>query len=498
MPFGSECGSLFLVVGSEWNVRIEWVSSPTWRIAIQPQRPQRSVSRRRFLSASLRAGGAGLTLGDLLRLRALSSEPGRAAPDTSVIQIWLGGGPSQFETFDPKPLAPVEIRGPYGAIPSTLPGAQVCEMLPLTAAVMHKTALIRSFTHPYDDHFGVARWCLGGRREPDNSHGYPSLGSISARFRGSRQPGMPPYVLLSEEPVMHLHLFDANGPGYLGVSHSPFTVMQEPYLPDFQFDRLRSATSSLELANDVTLDRLNDRKSLLAGLDRLPRQLDSRQAQDSLDPFARLALELITGAKARRAFDVNEESAATRQGYGPHRWGQMALLARRLVEAGVTFVTLNTAPDCLRWDWHVSVVRENREQPSPGGPNVGMEHSGPPLDRALSALIADLAERDQCRNVLLIVWGEFGRSPRINPTGGRDHWPLLGSVLLAGQGVKTGQIIGASSRDGGLPADRPIGPDDVLATLYKHLGINPNLNAVNYQGRPIALLPDGKAIDELF
>jgi hypothetical protein len=172
-------------------------------------------------------------------------------------------------------------------------------------------------------------------------------------------------------------------------------------------------------------------------------------------------------------------------------------LARRLVEAGVTFVTINTAPDCLRWDWHVSITKENRPQPDPGGPNVGMEHSGPPLDRALSALIADLAERELCRKVLLVVWGEFGRSPKINTTGGRDHWPKLGSVLLSGGGLKMGRLIGASSADGGLPTDRPVGPSDVLATLYKHLGIDPKQNYLT-QGRPIPLLPDGKAIGELF
>lgn len=460
--------------------------------------PQQTVSRRRFLSATLCAGGAGLALGEILRQRSLASEQGLAVLDTAVIQIWLGGGPSQFETFDPKPLAPTEIRGPYGAIASKLPGAQVCEMMPLTAALLDKTAIIRSFTHPYDDHFGVARWCLGGRREPNGANGHPSLGSIASRYRGPRQPGMPAYVLLSEEPVMHRHLFSANGPGYLGVSHSPFTVMQDPYPKDFQRDLLRDATSSLKLADDVTLDRINDRGSLLAELDRLPRKLDSQRVQQRLDPFARLALEMVTSAKARRAFDLNEESAGTRERYGSHRWGQMALLARRLVEAGVTFVTLNTAPDCLRWDWHASITRENRPQPDPGGPNVGMEYDGPPLDRALSALIADLSERDTCRNVLLVVWGEFGRTPRVNDRGGRDHWPRLGSVLLAGGGLKMGQIIGASSPDGGLPAYRPIGPNDMLATLYKYLGIDPHQNAVNFQGRPIPLLDGGQVIDELF
>lgn len=463
------------------------------------QHVHRNVSRRRFLLASLRAGGMGLALGDILRLRSLGVEQGGIAPDTSVIQIWLGGGPSQYETFDPKPHSPVEIRGPYKAIQSKLPGALVCEKMPLTAAVLDKTAIIRSFTHPFDDHFGVARWCLAGQREPDrsNKESYPSVGSVASRYRGPRQVGMPPYVLLGEDNVNYFD-FNATGPGYLGVGHSPFTVMQDPYQHEFQHDRLQSATSSLELANDVTLDRIDDRKSLLKGLDRLPRQLDSNRVQDGLDPFARLALELVTSAKARRAFDLNAESPATRQRYGTHRWGQMALLARRLVESGVTFVTLNTAPDCLRWDWHVSVVKEDRVEVGTAGPNVGMEHSGPPLDQALSALIADLSERELCRNTLLVVWGEFGRTPRINATGGRDHWPPLGSVLLSGASLKMGQIIGKSSPNGERPEERPISPSDVVATLYRHLGIDPSQNALNFQGRPVALLPDGKPIDELF
>lgn len=277
------------------------------------QQTQNHLSRRRFLSASLCAGGAGLGLGDVLRLRSLAADQGSIAPDTSVIQIWLGGGPSQFETFDPKPLAPVEIRGPYRPIQSKIPGVLACETMPLTAAVLDKTAIIKSFTHPFDDHFGLVRWCLEGRKEADKREGYPSFGSIASKFRGPRRPGMPAYVMLSEEPVMHHHLFDAMGPGYLGVSHSPFAVLQDPYPSDFQFDRLKSATSSLELANDATLDRINDRQSLLAELNRLPRRLDSNRVQEGLDPFAKLALELITSAKARQAFDLNAESAATRE-----------------------------------------------------------------------------------------------------------------------------------------------------------------------------------------
>ncbi|MFN7805034.1 MAG: DUF1501 domain-containing protein [Planctomycetaceae bacterium] len=457
---------------------------------------RRAPSRRRFLWSTLSAGCAGLTLPELLRLRAQAGEAEGTVRHTAVIQFWLGGGPSQYETFDPKPLAPMEIRGPYGTISSSLPGVPICDALPLTARVMRHTAVIPSFTHPYDDHFGVARWCLGGRREQTNANGHPSLGSIASRYRGPRQAGMPAYVLLSEDPVMHHHLFDSNLHGYLGVAHSPFTVMHDPYADEFQQERLRAATSSLILADDVTLDRVHDRSTLLAGLDRLPRLLDA--ARGGTDPFVTQALELVTSARARRAFDLNEESATTRERYGRHRWGQMALLARRMVEAGVTFVTINTAPDCLRWDWHVSITRENRPQPDPGGPNVGMEHCGPPFDRALAALIEDLAERDSCRDVLLIVWGEFGRTPKINVSGGRDHWPPLGTVLLAGGGLQMGQVIGASNRDGSAPSDRPIGPDDVLATLYKHLGIDRNASPLNHQGRPIPLQPEGRVIDELF
>lgn len=460
------------------------------------------ISRRRFMMSSLLAGSAGLALEDILRLRALGAEgtgTGSNLPDTAVIQIWLGGGPSQFETFDPKPLAPSEIRGPYKAIQSSLPGAMVCEMLPLTAKVIDKTAIVRSFTHGIDDHFGVSRWCLGGRYETDGKAGTPAVGAVASRFRGPRQAGMPPYVILSDEPTLYHELFNMMGPGYLGVGHSAFTVMQNPYQPDFQFDKLRTATGDLELANDVTLERINDRKSLLSHLDALPRRLDQKIARDGLEPFARLALEMVTSAKARRAFDLNEESAATRERYGTHHWGQMALLSRRLVEAGVTFVTLNTAPDCLRWDWHESVVNVERpEVPGPGGPKVGMEVCGPPFDKALSALISDLTERDKCRNVMLIVWGEFGRSPRVNERGGREHWPPLGSVLFAGAGLKTGQLIGESDRQGARPESRPIGPSDVVATLYHHLGIDLTQSTVNLQGRPIPILSEGKPIHELF
>lgn len=460
-----------------------------------PQRAPRSFSRRRFMTGTVAAGGAGLALGDILRLQADAAERGSAVPDTAVIQFWLGGGPSQFETFDPKPDAPAEIRGPYGAIPSKLPGALVCEMLPLTAGVLDRATIVRSFTHGTNDHFVGTRWCMNGHAEVDDRADYPSSGAVVSRFRNGTSD-MPTYALLCDEPTRHHHMFKVLGPGYLGVGHSPFTVLQSVYEADFQTDRLRTATANLELANDITLDRVDDRKTLLRGLDRLPRALDSGRMMEGLDRFTRLALEMVSNEKARRAFDLSTESAATHAMYGKHRWGQMALLARRLVEAGVTFVTLNTAPDCLRWDWHRNVVNEQRPAEGPDGPNRGMSISGPALDRALSALIADLHERGLSRRVLLIVWGEFGRTPRLNHNGGRDHWGSLGNVLLAGGRIPSGELIGASAPHGDIPVERPVSPTDLLATLYQHLGIDLQAQTINTLGRPIPLLPDGKPLFE--
>lgn len=460
------------------------------------QRVRNGVTRRRFLMGSVSAGGAGLALGDILRLQAAAAERGNALRDTAVIQFWLGGGPSQFETFDPKPDAPREIRGPYGAIQSSLLGANVCEMLPLTAAVMHKTTIVRSFTHGSNDHFVGTRWCHNGHPEIDDRADYPSSGAVVSRFR-TGPADMPTYALLCDEPTRHHHMFKVLGPGYLGVGHSPFTVFQSVYEAEFQTERLKTATADLELANDITLDRVGDRKSLLRSLDRLPRALDSGRVMDGLDRFTRLAMEMVSNEKARRAFDLNTEPQATRMRYGTHRWGQMALLARRLVEAGVTFVTLNTAPDCLRWDWHRNVVNEQRPADGPDGPNRGMSISGPFLDRALSALISDLSERGLSRRVLLIVWGEFGRTPRLNGNGGRDHWGSLGNVLLAGGGFPEGAIIGASAPHGDIPVERPVSPTDLLATLYQHLGIDLNSQTINTLGRPIPLLPDGVPLAEV-
>ena len=457
----------------------------------------RRTSRRHFLECSLLAGGVGLSLADVLRLQAGAASPQSQPPGTAVIQIWLGGGPSQFETFDPKPEASREIRGPYKAIGTKLPGVLFCETMPLTAQVVDRAAIIRTVRHSTNGHFVGAHWCVTGYPGTGGVPTRPSNGSIVSHFRGPNEPGLPAYVLISEEQTRNPNIGAVTGPAYLGVQHSPFTVKQDPFTHAYRSEKIHDATTSLTLADDVTLDRVNDRRSLLTKLDRLARRAEAAGAIDGADRFQQAALDMLIKGKAQRAFDLSQESASTRELYGPHRWGQMALLARRLVEAGVTFVTISTAPDSLCWDWHLNIVNDNRPADGSLGPSRGMDLSGPPLDRMLSALVTDLYARGLDKKVMLIVWGEFGRTPRMNKTGGRDHWGALMSILVAGGGVKVGQVIGASNNKGEVPIDRPVSPGDVLATMYRHLGIDPALYTYDNSGRPTPVLPEGKPISEL-
>ena len=453
-------------------------------------------SRRRWLQATLTAGGCGLSLSDVLRLRAESEAPGTAQRrDTSVIQIWLGGGPSQFETFDPKPQAPVEIRGPFQPISSSLPGIGICEKLPLTAQLLHRCALIRSFALPTDDHFIATHWCVSGYPGLNNQPSHPCSGAITSHFRGSQSPGIPAYALL-QDSGRNSEIERCMGTGHLSQGHAPYVVVQDWMRDEFQEDTLRMSTANLRLADDVTLNRMGDRRSLLQSLDEKRRQFEgAAPAQLRFDDFGRTAMDMVTGGKARNAFDLNTEPEAIRARYGSHRWGQMTLLARRLVEAGVSFVTVNLAPDSLCWDWHRNVI-EHHGSPD-DGTGRGMNVNGPPLDQLLHGLIHDLYERGLDQRVLVVVWGEFGRTPLINATGGRDHWGKLASLLLIGGGLRMGQVIGASNDRGEHPIERPIGPTDVLATIYQHLGINPSAATRDAAGRPIHVLPDGQFIAEL-
>ncbi|MCH2211902.1 MAG: DUF1501 domain-containing protein [Fuerstiella sp.] len=460
---------------------------------VQP--PRRS--RRGFLQSSLLAGGAGLALDDVLRLRSQAVAETQGKSDTAVIQIWLGGGPSQFETFDPKPQAPSEIRGPYSPIATKIPGISFCEMIPKMAQIVDRASIIRSVTHTTNGHFTGAHWCSTGYPGTAERATHPSAGAVTSRFRGSNRPGLPGYVLLADEQTKNLQIGEVMGPGHLGGQYSPFTVLQDPFFDEFNPQKIRQATASLQLADDMTVGRAEDRRSLLAGVDRLARSADIGGSFEGVDQFTRAALEMVATGEARQAFDLNRESPETRDMYGRHRWGQMALLARRLVEAGVTFVTLNTAPDSLSWDWHRNIVNDHRPSDGSQGPNRGMEVTGPPMDQMVSALVTDLYERGLDRRVLLVVWGEFGRTPRVNKTGGRDHWGSLMSILLAGGGLKTGQVLGASNDKGEVPVERPVSPGDVLATIYRHLGINPTQETITPAGRPVPVLPEGSPIYEL-
>lgn len=452
------------------------------------------TTRRRFLQSTVSAGGLGLSLDGILQAQA---NDGSVDKDTAVIQVWLGGGPSQFETFDPKPEAPIEIRGPYGTIPTLHSGVKFCETMPLTSQVVDRAAIIRSISHGENGHFVAAHWLSTGYRGMNNQASHPSAGALVSKFLGPRSPGMPPYVLLSEEQTRNPNIGEVMGPGHLGSGHGAFTVFQDPYVSGYRHDMLQAATSNLKLADDVTIDRVGDRRSLLTSLDNLSRNIDASRTMRGIDRFGQVALDMVTNGKARKAFDLSDEPAHIHKLYGGHRWGQSALLARRLVEAGVSFVTINTAPDSLCWDWHLNIVNDNRPADGSLGPSRGMDLSGPPLDQMIAALVTDIYQRGLDKKVMLLVWGEFGRTPRINKTGGRDHWGPLMSILLAGGGMKVGQVIGQSNSRGETPVDRPIHPNDVLATVYRHLGIDPSLHTVTREGRPIPLLPNGEPISEL-
>ena len=454
----------------------------------------RKSHRRQFLKTAVTAGGLGISLEQVARGKEAS---GNLTKDTAVIQIWLGGGPSQFETFDPKPDAPVEIRGPYGTIPTLHSGVRFCETMPRTSQVVDRAAVVRSISHGENGHFVAAHWLSTGYRGTNNQASHPSSGSLTSRFLGPRREGMPPYVLLSEEQTRNPNIGEVMGAGHLGAGHGAFTVFQDPYQSKYQKSLLSAATANLKLADDMTVDRVSDRRSLLSSLDTFSRAIDRSRTMAGIDRFSHMALDMVTSGKARKAFDLSKEPQHVHDLYGTHRWGQSALLARRLVESGVSFVTINTAPDSLCWDWHLNIVNDRRPADGTLGPSRGMDLSGPPLDQMVAALVTDLYQRGLDKKVLLLVWGEFGRTPRINKTGGRDHWGPLMSILLAGGGIKTGQVLGASNSRGETPIDRPIHPNDVLATVYRHLGIERHWHTTTREGRPIAVLPEGEVIREL-
>jgi hypothetical protein len=436
-------------------------------------------SRRSFLQAGT-LGVGGLTIADLLALKAAGAVRPSAA-GTSVILFWLSGGPGHMETWDPKPQAPAEYRGPFGAIETSVPGIHFGELLPEQARLADKLSVVRTVNHGSGDHTKGNHWMLTGFEgpafnAPDNTQQRrPAIGSAVARVRGPNHAGMPPYV-----GVPHLrggtdNLF--HYAAYLGGGWNPFVVNSDPNEKSY-------AVKNLTLSGDLTLQRLSSRRELTANLDRI--RAAAEPIFDDLDEHQQAAFDMLTSNRARDAFDVSQESESLRDRYGRHTFGQSALVARRLVESGVTFVTVN----CVPWDHHGSPGQYKTEE--------GAKLLIPPLDRAIAALVDDLIDRGLYDKTLLVAMGEFGRTPRMNNNAGRDHWGNTFSVLFGGGGMKMGQAIGRSSPRGEHVVDRPFDPQDVAATIYHHLGINPHAESfLDHAGRPLALLDQGQPIREL-
>jgi hypothetical protein len=420
----------------------------------------------------------------LLRARAAARTDGRdASRDGSVILIWLDGGPPQHETYDPKPEAPAEFRGPLKAIPTALPGVQLSELLPQHARLLDRMSLIRSMYHDNGDHFAAAHWMLTGylgSNAADLPPQYPSAASIIAKIKGPKKSGIPAYVGLPTTHSVGL-VPGYHGAAYLGVGYNPFAADGDPNSEGYQ-------VPNLALASGVDLARAQDRRGLLGAFDHARRDADASGLMRGLDRFDQEAFSIVLGHAARRAFDLSKEDPRLRDRYGRHEWCQSALLARRLIEAGVRFVTLTFSG----WDFHSSL-------------ESGMKRVLPLIDSAVGSLVEDLECRGLLDSTTVIVMGEFGRTPRMNTTGvpgsdpvpGRDHWGNVMSVLVAGGGFARGAIIGASNAKGEVPRDRPVRPQDFVVTLYQQLGISPETSFNNRAGRPISIGSDGHVIREL-
>jgi hypothetical protein len=438
-------------------------------------------SRRSMLKAGL-AGLAGLTLPDLLRVRAEAAARGQSmGRNKSVILLWMTGGPSHIDTWDVKPDAPQEIRGPFKDIPTRLPGVHICEYLPKQAAMLDKFTIIRSVDARQSNHEPNQVFQTGNlEAEPRlnaNGHLYPAIGSVVAKLRGANQAGMPPYVVLNMKDRSHLAWA-----GYLGKAFDPF--------------RGDNVSQLFQLPAGLTMDRLRTRRTLVEQMDTLRGDLDASGAMAAFDRFGQQAFELVAGERAQAAFDLSKEPQKVRDRYGGHDWCRQALLARRLVEAGVSFVTIDLSNHSASgtWDTHGDNI------PPYGGIWNGLRPLLPVFDHLITTLVGDLDERGLLDDVLVLAMGEFGRTPRIgtqDSTDGRDHWPVVMSMTLAGGGFRHGQVIGATERDGGAIQERPVTPGDLAATIYHHFGVPLTETYLDHQGRPRFIVEGGAPIREL-
>lgn len=434
------------------------------------------TSRRDFVQAGF-LGICGLSLVDVLRLEASQAGTSAGTNPKSVILIWQHGGQTQLETYDLKPSAPAEVRGPYKPISTNLDGLQICEHLPRLAKVMDKVTIHRGFHHTNNDHFAAAHWILSGylgATGGDQRPRFPAMGSVASRALGPVKAGVPPYVVMNDGG------FGFHGAAYLGAQYHPMRTGEESFgnegvqLPV-------AKTNDLKPLPGLDGVRLLRRNHLLRDMDRTRRDVDASAGQRELDAVQQKALGMIMSRKAHEAFDLSREDAKIREWYGPG-WGENALLARRLVEAGARFVVCNTG----YWDDH-------------GNLKGAMDNKLPRHDRMVACLIEDLHRRGMLENTLVVAAGEFGRTPGINKDGGRDHWAQASCLLLAGGRFRHGQVLGATDDKAAYPVDNPIGPADMQATIYHHLSISPETTFEDHTGRPQYLLPpdQGQVIREL-
>lgn len=453
-------------------------------------------SRREFLRFGLSAFGA-LSLPALYRLQAASAP---TPPRTAVIIVWLRGGGSHLDTYDPKPDAPSEYRGPFKPIQTQTTGLRVTELLPRHAKISDRFTILRSMAHTGGGHPAGSLQLLSGDPDPQDKLRpiYPDLMSVAHRLRFDPRRALPNYIGVN--PIVRYDNFTIAGPAYLGEAFAPFAVTGDPDAPNFRVPNVGLAGGEE--------DRFASRSLLHRNLSSLRRDLDRSGPREGMDAFQEQAINLLTSPEAARAFDLNRESPKIRDRYGRNTWGQQLLMARRLVEAGVEIITTElSGPLCGRvqnWDDHA--VNHHVFD--------ALKFRAPTFDQAVTALIEDLYERGLDRRVLVVVTGEFGRTPKISYVAssgagvasaaegtvqpGRDHWPRANSMLWAGGGIQTGRVIGATDRFGEDVTDRRVGPQDFLATIYQHLGIDyASVSLPDQTGRPIHIVQNGKAIPEL-
>ena len=444
------------------------------------------IPRREFLQLGSLALG-GLSLADVLAGRAAGAD---ARSETSVILLYCHGGPSQLETYDLKIEAPSEYRSIFSPVATNVPGMDICELFPLQARLADKFSLVRSLHHTMSSHSDGGIEVRTGNTPvpPDPTSTYksdhPDFGSVASRIRGMNVRAIPPYVAVPNKLYM-------TRPQYVGSHHAPFEV-GDPSSDAYKPPQLNVAAAR----ND---GGLNDRRALLGQLDTFRRDVDRQSPLLATDKFRDLAFRMLTSPETAAAFDISKEDDALRDRYGRHIWGQGCLLARRLAEAGTAVVSLyintpKSGQEFTNWDDHIM----NAGRPGHFGDYMRVRL--PYLDQSLSALIEDIYARGIDRRIMVVVMGEFGRTPRLshNSQGtGRDHWPQAYTALVSGGGLNMGQVVGGTNSKAEYPTERPYTPKDLLATIYRHLGIDRRQTFKDYTGRPIHILNEGAPIREL-